>query len=120
MSLRTEFSAVRTSSCMAIAAALAAATPVAAHAQDTSASDQGDASLNNGAIIVTGFRASLESAVNYLDVADASSDNPGITALRVVDTRANTSFRYGQLNSPFEYEKIRYFYHESRKLKIAD
>ncbi|TNF13205.1 MAG: VacJ family lipoprotein, partial [Pseudomonadales bacterium] len=33
---------------------------------------------------------------------------------------ANTSFRYGQLNSPFEYEKIRYFYHESRKLKIAD
>lgn len=64
MSLRTEFSAVRTSSCMAIAAALAAATPVAAHAQDTSASDQGDASLNNGAIIVTGFRASLESAVN--------------------------------------------------------
>ncbi|MFG0583929.1 VacJ family lipoprotein [Pseudomonas sp. zjy_9] len=63
---------------------------------------------------------SLESAVNYLDVADASSDNPGITALRVVDTRANTSFRYGQLNSPFEYEKIRYFYHESRKLKIAD
>jgi len=49
---------------MAIAAALAAATPVAAHAQDTNASDQGDASLNNGAIIVTGFRASLESAVN--------------------------------------------------------
>ena len=63
---------------------------------------------------------SLESAVNYLDVADASADNPGITALRIVDTRANTGFRYGQLNSPFEYEKIRYFYHESRKLKIAD
>ena len=63
---------------------------------------------------------SLEGAVNYLDVADASADNPGITALRIVDTRANTGFRYGQLNSPFEYEKIRYFYHESRKLKIAD
>ncbi|MGG2399820.1 VacJ family lipoprotein [Pseudomonas sp. SH1-B] len=62
----------------------------------------------------------LENAVNYLDVADASRDNPAITALRAVDTRANTSFRYGQLNSPFEYEKLRYFYHESRKLKIAD
>jgi phospholipid-binding lipoprotein MlaA len=63
---------------------------------------------------------SLESAVNYLDVADASSRNPGITALRAVDERAHTSFRYGQLNSPFEYEKLRYFYHESRKLKIAE
>jgi phospholipid-binding lipoprotein MlaA len=63
---------------------------------------------------------SLENAVNYLDVADASRSNPGITALRIVDTRANTGFRYGQLNSPFEYEKIRYFYNESRKLKIAD
>lgn len=63
---------------------------------------------------------SLESAVNYLDVADASSHNPGITALRAVDERAHTSFRYGQLNSPFEYEKLRYFYHESRKLKIAE
>ena len=53
-------------------------------------------------------------------MADASRSNPGITALRIVDTRANTGFRYGQLNSPFEYEKIRYFYNESRKLKIAD
>jgi phospholipid-binding lipoprotein MlaA len=62
----------------------------------------------------------LATAVNYLDVAEASRANPGITLLDVVDQRANTNFRYGQLNSPFEYEKIRYFYHESRKLKIAD
>lgn len=63
---------------------------------------------------------SLENAVNYLDVAEASSKNPGITVLRAVDQRANTSFRYGQFNSPFEYEKLRYFYHEARKLQIAD
>lgn len=66
---------------------------------------------------------SLENAVNYLDVADASRSNPGIPGipvLQAIDTRANTGFRYGQLNSPFEYEKLRYFYHESRKLKIAD
>lgn len=62
----------------------------------------------------------LENAVNYLDVADASRGNPGITLLRAVDLRASTDFRYGQLNSPFEYEKLRYFYHESRKLMIAD
>ncbi|MGQ7956934.1 MlaA family lipoprotein [Pseudomonas sp. SP16.1] len=63
---------------------------------------------------------SLEGAVNYLGVAEASGDNPGIVTLRAVDERAHTDFRYGQLNSPFEYEKIRYFYHESRKLKIAE
>ena len=53
-----------------------------------------------------------------------AAEKPGRQAatpdFRIVDTRANTGFRYGQLNSPFEYEKIRYFYHESRKLKIAD
>ncbi|EPN01503.1 VacJ family lipoprotein, partial [Pseudomonas syringae pv. actinidiae ICMP 19070] len=27
---------------------------------------------------------------------------------------------YGQLNSPFEYEKVRYVYTESRKLQIAE
>lgn len=63
---------------------------------------------------------SLTNAVNYLDVADASRNNPGITVLQAVDTRANTGFRYGQLNSPFEYEKLRYLYHEARKLQIAD
>lgn len=63
---------------------------------------------------------SLQNAVNYLDVADASSDNPGISVLRAIDQRANTNFRYGQFNSPFEYEKLRYFYTEARNLQIAD
>lgn len=62
----------------------------------------------------------LRNAVNYLDVAEASRNNPAITVLEAVDTRANTPFRYGQLNSPFEYEKIRYLSHEARKLQIAD
>lgn len=78
----------------------------------------GPSNLRDSAGLVADY--SLESTVNYLDVAEASSHNPGITTLRAVDARATTSFRYGQLNSPFEYEKLRYFYHESRKLKIAD
>ncbi|MCR3841901.1 VacJ family lipoprotein, partial [Pseudomonas aeruginosa] len=49
-----------------------------------------------------------------------SGDHPEITALRVVDRRYNTSFRYGQMNSPFEYEKLRYIYTEARKLQIAE
>jgi len=61
-----------------------------------------------------------ESQINYLNVAEVSSDHPEITALRVVDTRNTTNFRYGQLNSPFEYEKVRYVYREARKLQIAE
>ncbi len=55
-----------------------------------------------------------EYQVNYLNVPQASGDRPEITALRVVDKRYNTSFRYGQMNSPFEYEKLRYIYTEAQ------
>ena len=61
-----------------------------------------------------------ENQINYLNVAEVSSDHPEITALRVVDMRNTTNFRYGQLNSPFEYEKVRYVYREARKLQIAE
>jgi phospholipid-binding lipoprotein MlaA len=61
-----------------------------------------------------------ESQINYLNVAEVRSDHPEITALRVVDLRNTTNFRYGQLNSPFEYEKVRYVYREARKLQIAE
>ncbi|WP_312935239.1 VacJ family lipoprotein [Pseudomonas sp.] len=59
-------------------------------------------------------------SINYLNVAEASSRHPEIFALRAVDARYNTNFRYGQLNSPFEYEKVRYVYTQSRKLQIAE
>lgn len=61
-----------------------------------------------------------DNQINFLNVPEVSSDHPEITALRVVDKRYTTNFRYGQLNSPFEYEKIRYVYTESRKLQIAE
>ena len=63
---------------------------------------------------------SAESQINFLNVSEVSSNHPEIWALRVVDKRYQTSFRYGQLNSPFEYEKVRYIYTESRKLQIAE
>ncbi|WP_394561154.1 VacJ family lipoprotein [Aquipseudomonas alcaligenes] len=61
-----------------------------------------------------------ENQINYLNVAEVSSDHPEITALKVVDMRHTTNFRYGQMNSPFEYEKVRYVYREARKLQIAE
>ncbi|WP_349814451.1 MlaA family lipoprotein [Metapseudomonas boanensis] len=61
-----------------------------------------------------------DSQINFLNVPEVSSDHPEVTALRMVDKRHTTNFRYGQLNSPFEYEKIRYVYTQSRKLQIAE
>ncbi|MFP3448823.1 VacJ family lipoprotein, partial [Pseudomonas sp. SIMBA_067] len=55
-----------------------------------------------------------------LNVSKVSENHPEIWALRAVDKRYQTSFRYGQMNSPFEYEKVRYIYTESRKLQIAE
>lgn len=55
-----------------------------------------------------------------IDINEFSTDNLGMVTLGAIDTRANTSFRYGQLNSPFEYEKIRFLYTEARKLQIAE
>lgn len=61
-----------------------------------------------------------ENQINYLNVAEVSNDHPEITALKVVDLRYSTNFRYGQLNTPFEYEKVRYVYREARKLQVAE
>jgi phospholipid-binding lipoprotein MlaA len=61
-----------------------------------------------------------EESANYLNVAEESSRNIAIPALRAVDTRYTTPYRYGQLNTPFEYLQVRYLYTEVRKLQIAE
>ncbi|AMB87081.1 ABC transporter [Pseudomonas agarici] len=66
------------------------------------------------------FDFTAESQINFLNVSQASDDHPEIYALRAIDKRYTTSLRYGQLNSPFEYEKVRYVYTEARKLQIAE
>ena len=66
------------------------------------------------------FDFAAESQINYLNVSEVSSDHPEITGLRVVDMRHTTNLRYGQLNTPFEYDKIRFVYREARKLQIAE
>ncbi|MNS93965.1 hypothetical protein D3C72_1281660 [compost metagenome] len=63
---------------------------------------------------------SAENAINFLNVAEVSSNHPEVLILRGIDKRNQTSFRYGQMNSPFEYEKVRYVYTEARKLQIAE
>jgi phospholipid-binding lipoprotein MlaA len=63
---------------------------------------------------------SAESAINFLNVSDVSSDHPQVWVLRGVDRRYNTRYQYGQMNSPFEYEKVRYVYTQLRTLQIAE
>ncbi|TBU74605.1 ABC transporter [Pseudomonas daroniae] len=78
----------------------------------------GPSNLRDTGGLVADFVA--EQQINYLNVAEVSNSHPEVTILRVVDQRSTTSFRYGQINSPFEYEKLRFFYTESRKLQIAE
>ena len=78
----------------------------------------GPSNLRDTGGLVVDFGA--ESSVNLLNVAEVSSNHPEVTVLKVVDQRAITNFRYGQLNTPFEYEKLRYAYTEARKLQIAE
>src|SRR5471030_605758 len=66
------------------------------------------------------FDFTAESAINFLNVSQVSENHQEIWVLRGIDRRYTTSFRYGQLNSPFEYEKVRYVYTEARKLQIAE
>ncbi|MDD0975585.1 VacJ family lipoprotein [Pseudomonas fontis] len=63
---------------------------------------------------------SAENWINFLNVAEVSSNHPEVWVLRAVDKRYTTKFRYGQMNSPFEYEKVRYVYTEARKLQVAE
>ena len=63
---------------------------------------------------------SLENSVNWLHMTSESRRSPEIFGLKIVDQRYITKLRYGQLNSPFEYEKIRYAYTKARELKIAE
>ena len=66
------------------------------------------------------FDFTAESQINFLNVSDVSENHPEIYLLRAIDKRYTTNFRYGQTNSPFEYDKVRYVYTEARKLQIAE
>ncbi|TRX75857.1 MlaA family lipoprotein [Pseudomonas mangiferae] len=78
----------------------------------------GPSNVRDTSGLVVDFGA--EGQINYLNMSELSSEHPEITVLRGIDKRYTTNLRYGQLNSPFEYEKIRYVYTEARKLQIAE
>ncbi|MFV3305682.1 VacJ family lipoprotein [Pseudomonas sp. NY15181] len=68
--------------------------------------------------LVTDFVAARE--VNYLNVSSLGRTYWELPVLEIIDKRYSNSFRYGQTDSPFEYEKLRYVYSEARKLQIQE
>ncbi|MFC3609319.1 MlaA family lipoprotein [Stutzerimonas tarimensis] len=62
----------------------------------------------------------LERSINFHGYHHATSEYPVLYGLRTVDLRHTTPFRYGQLNSPFEYEQVRYIYNRARQIQILD
>jgi len=70
----------------------------------------------------TGLLADTVAAsnLNYLDVAESSRQHPQIKVLEAIDTRYVTPFKYGQLNTPFEYSRVRYLYGEMRRLQVSE
>jgi len=78
----------------------------------------GPANLRDTGGLAVDFAA--EQQIDFLGMSRLGGEHPELTVLKLVDARYGTAFQYGQLNSPFEYEKIRYVYTEARKLQIAD
>ena len=58
--------------------------------------------------------------INVFGVRQAIWASISLTVLEVIQVRDNLAFSYGDLNSPFEYEMVRYLYLESRKFEIQE
>ncbi|WP_163832078.1 MlaA family lipoprotein [Spartinivicinus ruber] len=66
-------------------------------------------------LIVDSF---LLNEVNWLTIPRTTISHPAVFALNAVDRRHQIPFRYGSLDSPFEYDMVRYLYRQSRLLKL--
>lgn len=78
----------------------------------------GPSNLRDSAGLV--FDNSLGSALSLTGPAGVDASPVGYYGLMAIDRRHVTDFRYGQLNSPFEYEQVRYVYTEARRLQIGN
>lgn len=78
----------------------------------------GPSNLRDGAGLSVDITAGNQ--VNFLNVPATSSTHPELFALQLIDMRYSIPLRYGQLNSSFEYEKLRYVYDRARTLQIAE
>ena len=66
------------------------------------------------------FDTSLGSTLNPATASGLTGQGGVYYGLLAIDRRDSNDFRYGQLDSPFEYEKVRYVYTEARRLQIGE
>lgn len=62
---------------------------------------------------------SIEDAAAYLDNRSHMNDNPWSYGLYAINLRYINGFRYGSLDSPFEYDQVRYLFIKLRELQIS-
>lgn len=78
----------------------------------------GPSSLRDTAGSVGDFMSS--SQINVYGIREEVEASVPLSFLDAVQTRDQIPFRYGDLNSPFEYELVRYLYIQSRQLKVVE
>lgn len=61
---------------------------------------------------------SIEDTAKFLDNRHYMNENPWAYPLFAINLRYINDFRYGSLDSPFEYDEVRYLYTKLRELKI--
>jgi phospholipid-binding lipoprotein MlaA len=62
--------------------------------------------------------AEIALAVNLFEIPEERSENPWVFIAYALDTRDAVDFRYGQLQSPFEYEMVRFAVSEARRIMV--
>lgn len=65
-----------------------------------------------------GIDWSIEDTAKFLDNRHYMNENPWAYPLFAINLRYINDFRYGSLDSPFEYDEVRYLYIKLRELEI--
>ncbi|MEH6492510.1 MlaA family lipoprotein [Halopseudomonas sp.] len=76
----------------------------------------GPSSLRDG----TGYAMDwvIDDQVNFMEHRDYMNEQPYTWGLWAIDLRYQTPFRYGALDSPFEYDQVRYLYTKLREFQV--
>ncbi len=60
----------------------------------------------------------IATAVNVFEIPEEETENPYVFTVWALDSREAVNFRYGQLQSPFEYEMVRFAVSEARRIMV--
>lgn len=76
----------------------------------------GPSSLRDGTGALVDWGIQWE--IDYMKHRQYMTDQPWTYGLQAIDLRYRTPFRYGALDSPFEYDQVRYLYTKLREMQI--